>query len=514
MNCMQELGKQDLRSLRRALWAVARKFAAGSLVSVLMAGTVFGAGETVTIPIEDYHAILNRLDALQQRVEFLEAKPVAVPVDEVKVHKVEEDVKTIYDGLDEIETRQLQQKINLGAELRTRVDSYTLSDYPLVGDKGHDSNNWTSRFRVNMDAAFTETLSFHGRLAMYKNWGDSDDGTAFGSLSDSNRSHQPSSSNLWVDRAYVDWTPQGLPVPLAITVGRQPSTEGPPFEFKENRLRQSTYPAHLFNGESDGIVATIGLERYTGLADTGLRLGYSKFYHSDDDTTLGSAFPFLDDRDVEDSNVLGAFLESGLPGLPDSLAVLSYANVADLPLMPFSPTLCELPGIAAMPANVDLGDMRIWGALVQARNVADSGTDLFFSYGANHSSPNGNAPGGQGLLSADGLEARHGFSIYSGVRYTLPLAPLNLPKVGFEFNYGSQYWFSMTTESSDLFNKVATRGEVYDLYYIQPVNQHLFFRAGWMHVVYDYTGSGMYVGEPVPTQALLDNYYLLMDVRF
>jgi hypothetical protein len=79
---MQELGKQDLRSLRRALWAVARKFAAGSLVSVLMAGTVFGAGETVTIPIEDYHAILNRLDALQQRVEFLEAKPVAVPVDE------------------------------------------------------------------------------------------------------------------------------------------------------------------------------------------------------------------------------------------------------------------------------------------------------------------------------------------------------------------------------------------------------------------------------------------------
>jgi hypothetical protein len=514
MNCIQQRERREVAVLRQGMWGVARKFVAGSLVSWVMVGPAFGAGETVTIPVEDYHAIMHRLDALQQRVEFLEAKPVAAPVDETKVHKVEQDVQAIYDGMDEIETRQLQQKINLGAELRTRIDSYTLSDYPLVGDKERDSNNWTSRFRVNMDAAFTETLSFHGRLAMYKNWGDSDDGTGGGMINDANRSHQPSSSNLWVDRAYVDWTPQGLPIPLAITVGRHPSTEGPPFEFKENRLRQSTYPAHLFNGESDGIVATLGLERYTGLAGSGLRLGYSKLYHSDDDTTFGKAFPFLDDQDVEDSNVLGVFLESGLPGLSDSLAVLSYANVSDLPLIPFSPALCGLTGITELPANVDLGDMQVWGALIQARNVADSGTDLFFSYGANHTRPNGNASMGYGLLSPDGREDRDGFSIYSGARYTLPFAPLNLPKVGFEFNYGSQYWFSMTMGSSDLFNKLATRGEVYDLYYIQPVNQHLFFRAGWMHVVYEYSGSGMYMGEPAPTQALLDNYYLLMDVRF
>ena len=511
MNFLKQCEDGEMGSQRGGSWVVTRKILVGTLVSAVMAGPVFGAGETVTIPAEDYQAILKRLDALQQRVEFLEAKPVVAPVDEKNILKVEQDVKTIYDGMDEIETRQLQQRINLGAELRTRVDTYTLTDYPLASDKEHDSNNWTSRFRVNMDATFAETLSFHGRLAMYKNWGDSDDATASGMLNDATRSHQPSSSNLWVDRAYVDWTPQGLPVPLAITIGRQPSTEGPPLEFKENRLRQSTYPAHLFNGESDGIVATLGLERYTGLAEAGLRVGYSKFYHSDDDNTIGNAFPFLDDQEAGDSNVLGFLLESELPGLPNSLAVLSYANVWDLPLIPFGPTR---NGITGYPANENLGDLQLWGVHLQARNLVDSGTDLFFSYGANHSSPNGNAPWGQGLLSADGLEARDGFSIYTGVRYTIPFAPLNLPKLGLEFNYGSQYWFSMTMGSSDLFNKLASRGEVYDLYYIQPVNQYLFFRAGWMHVAYKYTGSGLYMGDPAPTQAVLDNYYLLMDVRF
>lgn len=483
----------------------------GTGVMVAMAAPVLAGSETVTIPVEDYQAILHRLDALQQRVEFLEAKPAVAQTNEKRVVKVEQDVKTIYDGLDEIETRQLQNKINLGTELRSRVDSYVVKDYPLDGNRVSDANNWSSRFRINMDAAFTETLSFHGRLAMVKNWGDSDDATASGMLNDANRAHQPSSSNLWVDRAYVDWIPEGLPVPLAVTIGRQPSTEGPPFEFKENRLRQSTYPALLFNGESDGIVATLGLERYTGIAEMGLRFGYSKFYHSDDDINSGSAFPFLDDGEAGDSNVFGVLFESEIPGLPDSLAVLSYAVVRDLPFAMTGPTFDE---IAGNPANMDLGDMKVWGAQIQVRNIVDSGTDLFFSYGGNESSPNGTALFHYGLLSSDGLETKRGASVYTGARYTIPFEPLNLPKIGFEFNHGSQYWFSMTMEGTDIFNKLATRGNVYDLYYIQPVNQYLFFRAGYMHVSYNYTGSGFYVGEPVATDAALDTYYLLMDVRF
>lgn len=489
-----------------------RKILSGAGMMVVLAGPVFAGSETVTLPVEEYQAILKRLDALQQRVEVLEAKPVAVQVEETRVGKVEQDVKAIYAGMDDIETRQLQDKINFGTELRTRVDTYVLQDYPDDGEKEHDANNWTNRFRINMDTEFAETLSFHGRLAMYKNWGDSDDATVTGMLNDANRVHQPNSSNLWVDRAYVDWIPKGLPVPVAVTIGRQPSTEGPPFEFKENRLRQSTYPALLFNGESDGVVATLGLERYTGIAEMGLRFGYSKFYHSDDDNNTASAFPFLDDSEAGDSNVFGFLFESELPGLPDSLAVLSLAKVRDLPSRMIGPVVDEAAGV---PANRDLGDMKIWGAHMQARNLLSSGMDLFFSYGGNQGRPNGNVPWPfGGLLTSDGRETRSGSAIYTGVRYAIPYELLNLPKVGFEFNHGSRYWFSMTMGATDIFNKLATRGDVYDLYYIQPVNQYLFFRAGYMHVTYDYTGSGLYLGEPVATNAILDNYYLLMDVRF
>ncbi|MBA3007337.1 MAG: hypothetical protein FP810_12310 [Desulfocapsa sp.] len=121
-----------------------KKILIGAGVMVAMADPVLAISETVTIPVEDYQAILKRLDALQQRVEFLEAKPAAAQTDEKRVLKVEQDVKTIYDGLDEIETRQLQNKINLGTELRTRVDSYVVKNYPADGDKETDSNNWTS----------------------------------------------------------------------------------------------------------------------------------------------------------------------------------------------------------------------------------------------------------------------------------------------------------------------------------------------------------------------------------
>ena len=55
--------------------------------------------------------------------------------------------------------------------------------------------------------------------------------------------------------------------------------------MKENRKRQSTYPSLLFDGEADGIVTTLGLERYTGWKDSGLRLAWGKAYQDDDNVS-------------------------------------------------------------------------------------------------------------------------------------------------------------------------------------------------------------------------------------
>ena len=506
-------------------------------ILLAMTGSAFAGGDTVTIPADDYKAILQRLDSLQNRVDTLETKKSSTPPagSDAKYDKLSQDIDNIYDTMDVLETKQIQNKINFGAELRTRYDGYTAKDYYVADmakfqqgmmsglppqmamlqsmnhvDKETDYNNWTNRFRINMEAKITDGLSFHGRLAMYKNWSDNDDGSASDMFNDFNRTHRPNSSNIWVDRAYVDWIPGGLPFPLAITVGRHPSTEGPPFELKENRMRQSTYPALIFDGEQDGIVATIGLERYTGLKHSGLRFGYGLAYHSDDDNNTGSPFPFLDDSEKGDSEIFATFFESEIPALPNSLMVFSYARMWDLPFYFSGPKLYET-GMA----NTDLGDMDLWGAHFQAQDIMDSGLDLFFSYGGNKSDPNGNAPLGMfGLLSSNGQESETGYSIYTGLRYTLPVEALRQAKLGFEYNYGSEYWFSMTAGSPDLFNKLATRGNVYDFYYIQPVNKHLFFRAGYMYMDYDYTNSGRYMGQPFDSDATLDNFYFLMDVNF
>ena len=478
-------------------------------VMLAWAGTVFAGvgGETVTMPADVYKAILERLDSLQKRVDDLEQEKSAVQPTRKQYDKLAQDVDNIYDTLDEVETKSLQDRINFGAELRTRLDHYSYDNLVTrTDDDGHDDNNWTNRFRLNMDAEISSSLSFHGRLAVYKNWGDSDY-TESDLYVDINQAHRPGTSSLKLDRAYIDWIPEGSPVPFALTIGRHPSTEGPPFELKENRLRQSTYPALLVDLETDGIVGTFGLEKYTGLKNSAWRLCYGIGYHSDHNDS--DSFSFLDDDEAGDSTMFATFLESEMPGLPDSLAVLSYAHLDDVPSSFTGPN-----DDGSNPANVNIGDLDLYGIHLQVNDLMKSGLDLFVSWGASRSDPNGNSAGTWGLLSADGQDKKSGSSLYAGLRYKLPIDKLNHPKIGFEYNHGSKYWISMGNASNELYNKLATRGDVYDVYYIQPVSKHLFFRAGYTTIDYDYTLSGYHTGQPVSSDAELENYYLLMDCRF
>ncbi len=490
------------------------------LILIVLAGwTISGvayADQMVTIPASAYKAILERLDALQKRVDQLEGQSMRKKARGIndqqqsaiipKVEQLEKDVESIYDTLDEVETKTLKDRINWGAELRTRVDYFRLRDHldSVTGrevDWSND-NHWTTRFRLNMDTKITRGLLFHGRLTVFKNWADSDRPDNW---SDMNSAHVPGDTSVKLDRAYVDWVVPGTPIPLAVTFGRHPSTEGPPTEFKENRLRQSTYPALLFDGEADGIVMTFGLEGLTGLRNSALRFAYGKGYQSDDDREL-----YLDSRGgLNDLNVMAAFFETEIPRLRNSLLVLSYIHGEDFVDSP-------------VDTSANLGDMDIFGVHAQAANFLDSGFDIFFSWGVNYSDPNRtvvNMPVGSstvpmGLLSSDGRSSRTGWSIFTGFRYTLPFSRLNKAKIGFEFNHGSKYWYSFTPGSAELYNKLASRGNVYDFYYIQPINRYLFLRTGYTLIDYDYSLSGWHIGQPQKIDDRLSDFYFLIDCRF
>lgn len=471
--------------------------------------------QTVTLPAEDYKAIIEQLKALQNRVDSLEhqspsekAGTAARPNDKLK-----KDVASIYDTLDQVETKTLKDKINLGGELRTRVDNFKVKNHtyftpmgPVQGTEESNDNSWTNRFRLNMDADIQKNLKFTGRLTAYKNFADSDSPNQ-DIIGDSNYAHVPDGSNIKLDRAYIDWVPENLAIPLAFTFGRHPSSEGPPNEIKENRKRQSTYPSLLFDGEADGIVTTLGLERYTGLKDSGLRFAWGKGYQDDDDVNA-----YLDNPSgIDDTIFYAGFFETQIPSVNDSLLVLSVIRANDL-----AANFENLLGAA--PETV--GDMDLYGIHAQANKLMGSNFDVFLSLGANKSHPNGKVlnlgpMGTMGLLNGNGDNSSHsGWSVYTGLAYTVPYAPMNNPKIGFEYNHGSDYWFSFTTGSAELYNKLAARGDAYDFYYIQPFNDYLFGRLGYTIIDYKYGGSGFHVGDMGDSNEELRNAYFLMDCRF
>jgi hypothetical protein len=190
--------------------------------------------------------------------------------------------------------------------------------------------------------------------------------------------------------------------------------------------------------------------------------------------------------------------------------VLSYVRAWDMVDMP-------------MNTNVNLGDLDLFGLHLQGQNILKSGFDAFLSFGMDVSHPNGKTTMitfngqplfGGGLLSNDGQDTKTGWAIYAGLVYTMPLEMLNNPKLGFEYNHGSKDWFSFTQSSLEFYNKLATRGNVYDFYYIQPFNKNLFARLGYTFIDYDYTFSGIHVGSPQKSDETLQDVYLLLDCKF
>jgi hypothetical protein len=483
---------------------------AGALLAWTSCAVAGAGGQTVAIPVEDYKAILERLDTLQKRVDQMERaeSPSGKATAAAMPSKLAKDVETIYDTLDKVETKTLKDRINLGAELRTRADFFKLKNDANFGGAGsveHNDNHWTNRFRLNLDSEIRKNLLFTGRITAYKNFANSDN-NAF--ANDSNAAHLPGDSGLKLDRAYVDWTPEGMPIPLALTFGRQPVSEGPPSELKENRLRQSTYPSLLFDGEADGVVATIGLERYLGWKNSGIRFAWHKAYQ---DTNTSVSYMDNAGGMYDDTNIYAMFFETEIPGVRDSLLVLSALQAADL---------VGDGTYVGGTGKADIGDMTLYGLHVQANNVVDSGFDLFFSSGLNKTDPSGNTVTDAygrptGLMNTGANTDEHsGWAIHTGLRYNIPYKPWNNPKVGFEYNHGSDNWFSFTWGSAELYNKLATRGDAYDFYYIQPFNENLFGRLGYTHIDYNYTNSGMHLGDFGDSIAELDNLYFLLDVRF
>jgi hypothetical protein len=512
---------------------------------------------------DDAQSLRRQMDAMKQQIEALQKKIDAM---EEQTAKQAEQSDELEERLDKAELHTATDKLSFGVELRTRADSIHYSDirrapssltdmffdnYPAGFNGGTlnelqaamagmvaagmippvekvDVDNdiiYTNRLRLEMKSRISPQLTFGGRLAAYKVFGDST-GVKFnqGSLGDvtfdGNTSSLPHGDTIRLERAYFNYTfgPQNLPINLSL--GRRPSTEGPPLEYRNNSLEGGSPLATIINWQFDGASLNFGLEEVTGIPGAALKICYGVGYEGDwgNSSSLASTQP-----SVDDVHMLG-FIASLYDDEVTS-AELTYARASDitdgftgLTVMPFIVSREDRDGdgtdeyyftansggfVSRLEPMTNIGDWEAASLLLQT-NLAEKGPDmdLFLAGSWSHTKPSGISRNpyyeimGQGLLSSNGrLESQDGYSVYAGVVFNMPWDA----RLGLEYNWGSEYWFNFTgAEDSLVASKLAARGQVWEMYWHQNiVSDNFFFTLGGQYYDYEYTGSGNPLGAPV-----------------
>ncbi len=466
------------------------------------------------IPLYLTSLLASDTTALEKKLKMLEAVNQRQTV---LINTLKEQLEDLDEKTENIETATLLDKIDLTLGFRVKMDNF---DKKMAdGTKISSNNLWTTKFMLGMHAKITDNMKFHGRLSMYKYWADSTKHPY--SRYDNMQGRVPSDSSVYLERAYIDWYFNAF-VPSALTIGRQPSADGPSHQYKENTTRKSTYSALVFDGASDGIVYTADISKITNITNAKIRFAYGKGFQKDE-TEVGVQNAFIGSQNdtLKDTDVTGAFFESNLPALPHSLFQIGYVHMSDIVANAMEPDPDK---------NKNLGDIDFIGVMAEAGNIKNSHLDLFAHFGMSRAKPSGSSfyhynNQNFGLMqdNINDTDTKNGYAFWLGGRYTLDI--LNHSKIGLEYNHGSKYWVTATQGSYDVTDKLAVRGNATELYGLYPVNRYSFIRIGGIYIDYDYTGSGCYLRKPEKIQNLtqaeksgvidtLQSIYLQFSVRF
>ncbi len=518
----------------------------------------------------DVDMLKDELKKMSQAMEMLQKK---IEVLEKESKEEKEEVEYLSERVDKAELHTSTDKVSLGVEIRTEGHSIHYKDMSVapqslagallmtngtgsgtqaehmasIGGAGphplqkYDADNDfipTTKFNLNMKAKVNKNLRFDGRLAAYKAWGDSTGvKTNAGSLGDvtldGNTSSIPHGDTIHLERAYFLYSNDMGDIPVSFSLGRRPSTDGPPLEYGRNSLVAGSPLASIINWQFDGGSLSFGLEEITGIPGAAIKFCYGLGFEGG----WGNSYSLQNtSSDVDDVHMAGII--ATLYDDDESFsAILNYAHAWDitdgftgLTVMPLIVT--ENPAgtynftqntggyITRMEPATDIGDWDAATLLLRSNldAMVEKDIDLFLALSWSHTDPSQTSQNpfykfmGQGLLNSGGqLESRHGYSIYAGARFPMPFNA----KLGLEYNWGSKYWFNFTgAEDSIVGSKLAARGSVYEAYYIQPIISDTFFlKLGGKYFDYKYTGSGNPMGAPVEISELtsMDAFFPVVD---
>lgn len=419
-----------------------------------------------------------------------------------------EQVDEINERLDAVELDATLSKVKIGFDMTNAFYSSSYSNNRVSDGLSKQSNRWATELHLNLLANINDRTKFTGRLAMAKAWGD------FGNKNLTAETDQgrgfDGGSVVYVDRAYVDFS---LTDNLIFTIGRQPATDGPGYNLRNNSVRMGTYPALAANAITDGAVLTYN---FNNEYNTSVRAAYAKiFQEMSQDPFVRS--PVNGGVYAKDANVFFAIAESDLPinkNFGKTTAIASLAHITDMSAPIGDNVRGALTQQNAALGNLVRGDTLNLGTLtnftlhVENYNTLGTGFNWFASlgymaYGSESSkSPLNQLKGSPAWATLQpaqqlGLEQqlkfqdKNAWAAHLGVRYDFD----NNFKVGGEYFHGSDTWYALSRPSiNDPFNIRATRGDVIDLYAIYQIDLYQFLRLSYTYIKYSHTGSGSPMG--------------------
>ncbi|ECQ1918293.1 outer membrane tyrosine kinase [Campylobacter jejuni] len=442
----------------------------------------------------------DEITKLQKQLAQIQAELAQIRKEREAQAKQNEAVKAeladLNDRADETEFQAALSKVKFGLEFSTAVSN---TNYKVSGQDYSANNKWMNELHLNMNADINDKTKFYGRLSMAKNW--SQMGWSGSPLDlDAGRNTRSSGPVLYVDRAYLDYyiTPEWI-----ATIGRQPGTDGPGSNLRNNALRQSTYPALAINALGDAAVITYKPE---SLQDhkVAIRAAYGKTYQWDEE---GKVRDWMSDQKDADANLYYAAVEGELPieGMGNNLIIFNVAHMTD-----FALPLPSIPSILNQGVY-NLGDLTLANIHFENYNAFGTNFNYFVSLGYSNGANAHTLSVIPTIQSQLEFNEKDGYAVHVGGRYDFTKAL----KVGYEFFWGSRYWYTMSRPSiNDPLNIRMTRGTAHDFYVIYQLDRYQFLRLSYTNIQNIWGNRGLPFGGAKKDKARADNIMLMYNVKF
>ncbi len=396
---------------------------------------------------------------------------------------------------------QLKQAVGgFSPQMQQQLFGLLMPSTFVPGYQANTPDLLTNRLRLDFSGRVADNVSFSARLSMYKAFGDSTGVQVFNGQPntfniDGTTAGVPNSDQVRVERAYFSWN-KIAGSKFYLSIGRRPSTNGPPMNYRQDELRGGTPSGSLIDYQFDGI--TLG---YTWSDHMIWRLCYGIGYQAGFGN--GNLLKMPQDR-LKDTHFVGANLD--LWSTDRTLFQATYAhafNVTDgfngllvLSRNPLTGDVINAPVILRYTPSANLGSINLFGVNL-TREVG--AFDVYGSANYSGTRPNGVTTPFGGLMS-DPFETpvpRNGYMVLGGLRYKF--ANDGRTKIGFEFNHGSKYWFNFAQAEDDIIApKTNTRGDVFESYLTHRLTDRFIFKTDFIKYLYAYSGSGWHVGAPKP----------------